>query len=144
MFSEGFEDLFFPSLQTLRHIHLWFSVNELNPVIPLVREFVSISGKNIIESIKLSVNVSVAMRVSFARSDVWGVLDQVFTQSGSGWKNLRLFSLHVGVRRGWHDDSNSADDWVQKLRKLLVTLLKGLASNDDIVLDLDVFVGCSF
>lgn len=73
------------------------------------------------------------------RSDVWSALDQVLTQSGSGWEKLRSFTLHVVVL-GYNAKTQTTyiNNLVQELQELLVFQLKGLVSNDDIAFDLDI------
>jgi len=128
--STGFPDLFLPPLQTLQHISLEIDTIQ---TLPLVSRFASTTGENLIESIKLTVNFRGDLRIS---NDVWSALDQVLTQTESGWKKLRSFSLHFR-RYDWvFIDEIQANNLAQELKKLPVTALKGLASNKNIMFEL--------
>jgi len=129
--SSSFPNLFLPCHQTLHYIHLgiFYSSN-----FPLVSIFASMTGKNVIESIKLSMKFLVSSWDSNI-NDVWNALDQIFTQS-SGWKELRSVSLRVQVRYLSTNQMVDANKLAEELRMLPETRLKGMASSKRIMLDL--------
>lgn len=135
----GFANPFLPSLQTLQSIQLSLSV-ETGPyrprlLLPLIFGLDSIRGKNIIESINISLDIFVNIEDSECGDD-WGALDKVFTQSPSGWEMLKLFSFHIGVF-GEEDEVRELK-YVDALWRLPVTYLRGLSRCDNFPFDFQV------
>lgn len=128
-------NLFLPSLQTLQHLHLELDLeDDEEPLRPLIFELASLAGKNVIESIKLSIVVRIGANCDVG--DVWGALGRMFIQTG--WEDLRSFSLNIQVDYGLDYKPIVVDDLVQRLQNLPKTQLKGLAVSKHFRFDFDV------
>jgi len=134
LLAYDFPDLFLPSLQTLQCIHLEISTKE---IFPLVSGFASIAGKNVIQSIKLSVDI---LEVNWDGGDEWIALDQVFIHPELDWKKLRSFSLHIQVGNLSAYEMEDADNLWWQLQGLPETALKGLANHKNIMFDLQILL----
>ncbi|KIM42251.1 hypothetical protein M413DRAFT_444688 [Hebeloma cylindrosporum] len=119
-------DMLRPSLQTLKHIVVYFDIYDIDedPLIGIPSELEDMRARNIIETV--TIGVFIRTDKDCRRGDEWGRLDEVLTTPG--WFSLKRVSLTINVSSCLRYDNNLE----MALRKLPETQFPRLSTSNSL------------